>query len=183
MKQFPIRWGEPRFVCDVHLARAARYLRLLGFDTVWRNDIEDDEIVGMCRMGRVGLTADRRLQARCPRRIVLMNGEAPEIQVRRLVAMFGLRRYAHPFTRSLCCNRPMVPCEKRDCYSEIPKETYRWLEGFWKCPKCGNVYWQGTHAFRMRRKIDELLGYRKNVLGNQEGKKTNVVTPRGLEPL
>ena len=34
-----------RFVLDVHLGQLARRLRLLGLDVVYRNDLEDEEIV------------------------------------------------------------------------------------------------------------------------------------------
>ncbi|WP_300360770.1 Mut7-C RNAse domain-containing protein [Hydrogenimonas sp.] len=167
MKRLCIRWGRPpRFVCDVHLAKVAKYLRLLGFDTVYRNDITDDELLGMCRFGRIGITCDRRLQERLPGSIVVLSCEDAGRQVRRLSAMFHLARYAHPFHRSLCCNRPMVPCDKRRCLSKIPKETYRWLDGFWRCPKCQKVYWHGTHAPRMRKKIIDLLGVSEKVHGN-----------------
>ncbi|WP_353661389.1 Mut7-C RNAse domain-containing protein [Hydrogenimonas sp. SS33] len=159
---FCIPWKvRPRFVCDVHLAKVALSLRLLGFDTVWRNDIGDDEIVGICRFGRIGLTCDRALQARLPERIILFSCEASQRQVRRLALLMDLRRYAHPFHRSLCCNRAMVPCDKRMHRNEIPKETYRWLEGFWQCSKCGKIYWQGTHAMHMRQNILKWLGYQK----------------------
>jgi uncharacterized protein with PIN domain len=158
-----------RFVCDVHLAKVAKYLRLLGFDTYYRNDISDDELLGMCRFGRIGVTCDRRLQERLPGSIVVLACEDASGQVRRLSAMFDLARYAHPFRRSLCCNRSLMPCDKRRRYGEIPKETYRWLEGFWECPKCGKIYWQGTHAPRMRKKIIDLLGVSEKVPGNLGG--------------
>ncbi|BDY13274.1 Mut7-C RNAse domain-containing protein [Hydrogenimonas cancrithermarum] len=165
MKRFCIRWdSSPRFVCDVHLAKVAKYLRLLGFDTLYRNDITDNELFGMCRFGRIGITCDRRLQERLPESIVVLPCEEAPKQVRRLSAMFDLARYAHPFSRSLCCNRTMQPCDKREFFSKIPKETYRWRNGFWICPKCKKIYWQGTHAGRMRQKIIDLLGVSEKVL-------------------
>ena len=36
--------GPPRFVLDTHLGRLARYLRMLGLDTLYRNDYRDDEL-------------------------------------------------------------------------------------------------------------------------------------------
>ncbi|WP_457593220.1 Mut7-C RNAse domain-containing protein [Hydrogenimonas sp.] len=159
MKRFCIRWDKrPRFVCDVHLARVAKYLRLLGFDTVYRNDISDDELIGRCRFGRIGLTCDRRLQKRAPESIIVLRCEDAQKQVRRLDAVFDLKRYALPFRRSLCCNRLLVPAEKN---LDIPKETYRWLTGFWRCPRCGKLYWKGTHTERMRQKVYSLLDYQK----------------------
>ena len=157
MKRSPIRWVEPRFVCDVHLAKVARYLRLLGFDAVWRRDMSDDAIVGFCRMGRIALTCDRKLWERCREGIVLLRSTVPEEQLADVVVRFDLGRFAHPFSRSLCCNRPMAACDKRRCFRRIPKATYRWRQGFWRCTKCGKIYWQGTHAKRMRRKIVQLL--------------------------
>lgn len=164
MTRSPIRWGNvtPRFVCDVHLAKIAKYLRLMGFDTWYRNDITDDELVGMARFGRIAITCDRRLQERLPDRIVILSCEDAQKQIRRLAAMFDLVWYAHPMKRSLCCNRPLLPVAKQAVYEKVPKETYRWLNGFWICPKCKKVYWQGTHAKRMRRNIVEWLGLSEN---------------------
>ena len=49
-----------RFVADVHLGTLARHLRLLGFDTVWRNDLEDDTIISLAtEERRIILTRDK----------------------------------------------------------------------------------------------------------------------------
>ena len=37
----------PLFVVDVNLGKLARYLRLLGFDCLYRNDYDDDAIAKM----------------------------------------------------------------------------------------------------------------------------------------
>ncbi len=154
-----MRKGSYGFVCDVHLAKVAKYLRLLGFDTIYRGDLDDNEILGYCRFGRIGITCDRRLQERMPNSIIVLRCEDAVTQLRRLAAMLDLARFAHPFTRSLCCNRTLASCEKEQIFEKIPKETYRWLDGYWICPKCDRVYWQGTHAKRMRKKVYEILGY------------------------
>ncbi len=161
MKRFCIQWDRwPRFVCDVHLARVAKFLRLLGFDTVYKNDISDDELIGRCRFGRIGITCDRRLQKRMPESIVILRCEDAEKQIRYLNEIFDLSAYAMPFRISLCCNKKVVSV-KKEIFPQIPKETYRWLEGFWQCPKCKKIYWRGTHTKRMRQKISDLLGYQK----------------------
>jgi uncharacterized protein len=43
----PIPQTEPHFIADVHLGQLAAYLRLAGFDTKYRNDYPDDEIVAI----------------------------------------------------------------------------------------------------------------------------------------
>ena len=39
----PLR--RTRFVLDVHLGKLARHLRMLGFDSLYRNDYDDDQII------------------------------------------------------------------------------------------------------------------------------------------
>lgn len=48
------------FVLDSHLGRLAGYLRLAGFDTLYRSDFRDDElaVITTCE-GRILLTRDR----------------------------------------------------------------------------------------------------------------------------
>lgn len=54
-----------RFVADTHLGRLAAYLRMLGFDTLYRNDYEDQELATIsAREGRVLLTRDAGLLMR-----------------------------------------------------------------------------------------------------------------------
>ena len=53
----PLR--EPRFALDVHSARLAAYLRMLGFDTHYRNCLEDDQLAAISRdQHRILLTRD-----------------------------------------------------------------------------------------------------------------------------
>ena len=54
----------------MHLGALARHLRLLGFDTRWRNDLEDEAIIAMALAGqRIILTRDRGIlrDGRVPR--------------------------------------------------------------------------------------------------------------------
>jgi threonine dehydratase len=54
-----------RFLLDVHLGSLARRMRLLGLDTAYRNDADDDELAQQAAAeGRVLLTQDRGLLRR-----------------------------------------------------------------------------------------------------------------------
>ncbi len=54
----PLR--ETRFVVDVNLGKLAQKLRLLGFDTLFRNNFDDDEIIKVSRREkRIILTRDK----------------------------------------------------------------------------------------------------------------------------
>ena len=59
----PLR--ELRFVLDCHLGRLAKYLRIMGFDTLYANRSDDEELAGTSsREKRVLLTMDRGLLKR-----------------------------------------------------------------------------------------------------------------------
>src|SRR3990172_9870927 len=60
----PLR--KPRFVLDTHLGKLARYLRLLGFDTLYDNHYTDAELTDISDSGekRILLTRDKGLLKR-----------------------------------------------------------------------------------------------------------------------
>ena len=76
----PASLREVRFVLDVHLGRLARYLRMLGFDTRWRNDARDEELASVSAAEhRILLTRDSGL---LKRRIVTHGYRVREIAPR-----------------------------------------------------------------------------------------------------
>ena len=57
--------GKAKFICDVHLGTLSKYLRFLGFDTIYRNDYSDSEIVRVAVVEkRIILTKDRGILKR-----------------------------------------------------------------------------------------------------------------------
>jgi len=73
-----------RFVADAHLGGLARFLRMLGFDTLHRNAYSDEEIRRLAETeGRVVLTRDRELlKCREIARGAYVHALKPEAQLR-----------------------------------------------------------------------------------------------------
>ena len=156
----PLR--RTRFVLDAHLGRLAAYLRLLGFDTLYRNDFDDPELVEVSRRERrVLLSRDRALLARrAVTHAYRVRETAPRQQLAEVVERLDLVRSAAPFTRCLVCNgrlRPVAPEAVRD---RLPPRVRRDQRQLWLCPGCDRVLWRGSHYRRMRRWVEELLGER-----------------------
>ncbi len=153
----PLR--EPRFVLDAHLGRLAVYLRLLGFDTLYRNDFIDEELARISRdEGRILLTRDRGLL----KRSAVTHGYAVRETAYKAQALEVLRRFdlwgmIEPFTRCLECNGRLEPVEKAAVLAQLPEETRRYYEEFWQCQSCGKVYWQGSHYEKMREFVEEAV--------------------------
>jgi uncharacterized protein with PIN domain len=97
---------KPRFIADVPLGRLTAYLRLAGFDTKYRNDYPDDEIVAISASeDRVLLTRDDGVL----KHSIVMRGRflretQPARQLVEVLRDFDLVTSAAPFTRCLRCN-------------------------------------------------------------------------------
>lgn len=139
--------ANPGFVLDVHLGKLAKILRLLGQDTLYRNDFEDAELVDISeQQNRVLLTRDRRLLFH--RRIVyghyLFSTDAME-QARNVIRHYQLAARLKPFTRCVRCNGRLYDVSKTDIINELEPKTKRYYQHFYRCVDCGQIYWRGSH--------------------------------------
>lgn len=135
------------FVLDVHLGKLARLLRMLGFDTWYRNDYEDPELVDIAeREQRVLLTRDRRLLFH--RRVVhghfVRHDDALE-QAKEIIDCYQLEADIASFSRCVRCNGCVAAVEKDDIYDLLEPKTQRYYYTFYRCEDCGQIYWRGSH--------------------------------------
>jgi hypothetical protein len=145
----PLR--DPRFVLDGHLGQLATYLRLLGFDSLYRNDYEDREMALVSQQEqRILLTKDRGL---LKRKMVshgyLVREIDPEQQMLEVVGRFDLRDRLQPFRRCLRCNGLTHEVPKSAVVDRLPANTRRYYDEFRLCRDCRQIYWKGSHYKRM----------------------------------
>ena len=147
-----------RFVLDVHLGKLARYLRLLGFDTHYQNDYDDDAIIGLARSeSRVILTRDRGLlKRRAVTHGYWVRATASRQQLAEIVRVFDLGSSARPFTRCIRCNGELQAVPKSAVAERLPPRVRSHFEEFVQCLNCAAVYWPGSHYDKMRKMVDEL---------------------------
>ncbi len=159
----PLPADEPRFIADVNVGKLAKWLRILGYDTLFINPIEDGELVEIAlREGRVILTRDTHIAERRPAasgevRVVLVEGDRVLDQLRFVAERLGLHAGAHLFSRCIECNVPLEPIERARVRDRVPPYVYRTQQRYMICPRCGKIYWPGTHWQRMRRMAEEVL--------------------------
>ncbi len=157
VRPHPLR--HTRFVLDAHLGRLAGYLRMLGFDTLYRSDYRDEELVRISsQQGRILLTRDRNLL----KHGAIQHGYSvretnPRGQAREVLERFDLARAATPFTRCLRCNELLAAVSKESVRERLLPATRERYEEFRRCPACDRVYWAGSHYQRMQRLVEELL--------------------------
>ena len=155
----PQRSATLEFVADAHLGGLARYLRMLGFDTVHDNEIADETIRRLAgEERRIVLTRDREL-LKC--RDILIGAYVraikPEAQLREIAERFGLAAYARPFSRCLRCNLALMRVTKKSVIAELPCAVARQQALFFRCSGCQRIYWPGSHYHRMQSALARLL--------------------------
>ncbi|AKJ28009.1 Mut7-C RNAse domain-containing protein [Caldimonas brevitalea] len=143
---------EPRFICDAHLGRLARYLRFAGYDTLYRNAWQDVELVALARAEtRIVLTRDRDLLMH--RDVVhgcYLRAVEPLQQLQELQRRLGLSAHeAGTGSRCLLCNAVLETIDKAAVAGRVPPRTFAHFEQYWRCPCCERVYWRGSHWERM----------------------------------
>lgn len=149
--------GEPRFVLDNHLGSLATYLRILGFDTLYRNDFQDEELAQIsAESGRILLTRDRRLLMR--KQVahgLCITSQDTQTQVRQVLSRYDLFKQAVPFQRCLRCNGLLRPVSKESILDRLQPLTRLYYDEFHICPDCGQVYWKGSHYDHMQTWVEK----------------------------
>ena len=162
----PQHLESARFVLDVHLGTLARLLRLVGVDTAYANDADDDALVEQANASQwVLLTQDRGLLFR--RKLWLgayVRGARPDDQLADVLDRFAPS--LAPWTRCPACNGHLSPAAKGSVGPLLRPGTRRTYQAFSRCENCGQVYWRGAHSKRLEQIIDSAVRAVSNATGD-----------------
>ena len=133
---------------------------MLGFDTLWSNDADDEKLAHISQQQtRTLLTRDQGLLKRKDvTRGYWVRSTAPREQLSEVLERFDLYRAATPFTRCMACNGVLRPASLEEVQERLPPRTALYYHEFWQCERCAKVYWEGPHVRRMEKLLQEVLG-------------------------
>lgn len=156
LREKPLR--NIKFICDVHLGRLARYLRMLGFDCLYSSNYSKDEIVGISLdHRRTILTRDRNLLKRNEiTQSYWIRNENPTKQVKEVLERFHLEKDIKGFTRCMECSGLLEKVEKDEIIDLLPPKVKEYHNEFYRCTVCRRIYWQGTHYENMKKMIEKI---------------------------
>ena len=148
-----------RFAADRMLGKLAKWLRLLGFDTLYYNHSSDEEFLTLAEEGRVLLTRNRTLTKGIdPGRVLLVQDNDPKIQLKEVIRLLGLEPDPDRFfTRCTICNGALEAANPLDVYGRVPDYVWTAHDKFSKCTGCGRIYWPGSHIKASQSDIKRLL--------------------------
>lgn len=148
-----------RFVLDIHLGKLATSLRLLGFDTLYRNDYKDEELAIISHNeSRVLLTRDKGLLMRS---LVIygyyVRNTNPQQQIIEVLRRFDLFNAVSPFQRCLRCNGILEVIAKETIVDQLPETVQLQIDEFHRCQNCRQIYWKGSHYERLNNFVQSLI--------------------------
>jgi uncharacterized protein with PIN domain len=148
-----------KFVVDCMLGKLAKWLKILGFDTVYLNKAEDRDLLQIARrQRRILLTKDHGLleAAKNVRSLFVKSDDWPE-QLVQVLDTYGLREAVRPHSRCLGCNLKLKVIPKSSARNLVTPFVLERSASFAICPACERVYWPGTHFQSMDRRIEGIL--------------------------
>lgn len=150
--------GFKKFVLDVHLGKLAKALRMLGFDTSYKNDYSDHTIADIAaNENRIVLTRDiGLLKHKVVEYGYWLRSQHLEEQLSEVINYFHLRQQFKHLSRCLVCNTLLKSVEKEEVLELLPPKTRQFFDKFYQCPTCRRVYWKGSHYDRMKNFIARL---------------------------
>lgn len=153
----PLR--EPKFIMDVHLGRAAKFMRLLGFDTAYENSFSKAEIVRISiDEKRTVLTKNQDLLKRNDvTHGYWIRSNTPNEQLKEIVGRFQLKSKIKLFSRCLVCNSLLQRIEKGDIIDRLPPKVKEWQTEFCFCKNCDKMYWKGKQYDNLKKTVDKII--------------------------
>lgn len=139
-----------KFLADSMLGKLSRWLRMLGHDILYSTELNDSELLEVAKKeSRILLTKDLALYQRAVVKSIdayYVRGEKESDHLAKLAQQYNFTLTVD-MERSYCpiCNTKLKTTPKEQLTSELKKNTLTYYNQFWKCPNCGQVYWQGAH--------------------------------------
>lgn len=138
------------------LGTLAKWLRILGYDTLFDPALDDYQLMRLARAdGRVLLTRDRELARRRGVQALRIESEHLEDQIRQVLDDLHLEP-DQSYSRCPVCNERLQTLDRDAARTRVPAYVARTHEIFKICPICQRVYWRGTHWQDMEERLSQI---------------------------
>lgn len=151
-------------MADHNVGKLTKWLRMMGYDTIFFQGANDSQMVARALSeDRILLTRDtqlikRRVFTSGRLKVILIQSDVPESQIRQVLNVLQMDAPSHPFTRCLECNQPLEERRKDQVANRVPPYVFKTQSHYMECPACHRLYWRGTHWEAMTRKLSRLAG-------------------------
>ena len=154
-----------KIVADNMLVKLARWLRLGGISVENAPYSDDSKIISFVKRKRaLLLTSDKQLARRSRRsfNVLLINNTNLDKQLAYVIKALSLKPKV-PGMICPICNGKLEMVSKSNVKDLVPKKVYALHKSFYKCNKCGRIYWRGTHWKRIKERYKRVKALERNI--------------------
>jgi len=150
-----------KFYADSMFGKLARFLRLLGHDTLYRRDETIDDMISESKQSeRIIISSSEKVNSLSKKHqthsIILSSTEISD-QLKEILQTLEMT-VSFPPTEMRCslCNGVLSSKEKVEILDKIPEGTAKHYNEFWECDSCSQIFWLGSHWEDIKRTIEEI---------------------------
>jgi len=154
--------NEPTFFVDAMLGNIAKKLRLMGYDSMYFSDINDDELIQVAKKDeRIIISRDEDLIRKSIKygiKSILTKNSTEIEQFRDIIKKTNLKIIKINGDRARCpnCNSKTQSIDKKNILQKIPTKVLEYNDRFWECKSCNQIFWEGTHIKNLQKFVGEL---------------------------
>lgn len=155
--ELPGKWQQhpdfpvcPGFAAADHLGKLVRLMRILGFDIVFKEQVEEEDRIILTRK-IPDLKMNRVSQGYMPR------SDDPYFQLEEVLDYFNLREKIKPLSRCPGCNTILKLVSAEEIWDRLEPKTKKYYRKFKLCPGCNKIYWRGSHFRHLQNKLGNLV--------------------------
>ena len=147
------------FAADRTLGKLAKWLRILGFDTIFESNVSNKGFYDHLEPERVLLTRTAKIRDRfAAKRLLFIESDDVCEQLRQVIGELAIARQdIRVFSMCLPCNSPIIEVNKQAVYGRVPDYIWQTHDEFSSCRQCERIYWSGSHVARSRAIIEKLF--------------------------
>ena len=145
----------PRFMADHMLGKTCKWMRIIGYDTLYPECKSDTEILDKCMLDdRILLTRDYEFYKRYDKSVFL---DSPDfkLQLKQIVKQFPPDRKLF-FSRCPLCNNLLDEVDSRLMGPKFKDVMVRFSRVKY-CKHCHKYYWNGSHYDKILTEIHAVL--------------------------
>ncbi len=143
--------NTPKFVVDSMLGTISKKLRILGYDTVFSSDIEDEKLLNNAKdENRIIITKDVELTKKAEKSLVdfiLLTKNDEVEQFNEIKRFLNIDSFLVSPEKSRCttCNGVLNIVQKESVNGRVEPNVIKFTNKFWECILCKKIFWEGSH--------------------------------------
>jgi len=151
---------QEKLLVNSMCGRLTRWLRMLGFDTYYDREADDDQLIAMAKKeGRILITRDVELHERASKaglRTILLRSPHHAVQLATVISILRGELEIDPnLSRCPTCNSSLRRASRMEVEGKVPERSFKAHNEYWVCTGCGKIYWRGSHWRGISKVLEE----------------------------